>query len=99
MTVTVLNNQSLLDISVQATGSALNYLLIAQANDIIPTDEIIAGTELIIPDGLVNDEDVLRYYQANGILPATALTQVQKDETDGCEGIGCWAIGVDFIVS
>lgn len=99
MTVTVLNNQSLFDIATQVTGNSLNALVIAQANELNPSDDLVAGDEVEIPKGLVNDEDILRYYQANEILPATALTQTDIDEIQGCEGIGCWAIEIDFVVS
>lgn len=98
MTVTVLNNQSLLDLATQTTGEPTNAIFIAQANGIAISDEVKAGAELTIPKLILND-DIKRYYEANKILPATALTQQQKDEVIGCEGIGCWAIEVDFVVS
>lgn len=97
--VTILNNQSLFDISVQLTGTALNALELAQANNKVPSVNLIAGEELIVPNTLVTDDDILRYYQANTLLPASALTQQNQDTITGCEGIGCWAIGIDFKVS
>ena len=97
--VTILNNQSLFDLSIQLTGTALNALEIAKANNIVPSVNLIAGEELIVPNTLVNEDDILRYYQANTLLPASALTQQDQDTITGCEGIGCWAIGIDFKVS
>lgn len=97
--VTILNNQSLFDISVQLTGTALNALELAEANNKVPSVNLIAGEELIVPNTLVTDDDILRYYQANTLLPASALTQQDQDTITGCEGIGCWAIGIDFKVS
>lgn len=96
--VQIYENQSLLDLAMQTTGEASNAIFIAKANDMAISDEVEAGTELIIPELIIND-DIKRYYEANKVLPATALTQEQKDEVIGCEGIGCWAIGVDFVVS
>lgn len=97
--VVVLHNQTLLDIATQVTGTPNNALHISRYNGLIPSEEIKAGSVLKIPNNLINDEDIKRYYQANNILPATALTELQRDEITGCEGIGCWGIEVDFIVS
>jgi len=97
--VTILNNQSLFDIAVQTTGNAVNALEIAKANSLTPSDELVAGAELEIPSNLISDEDIFHYYKANGILPASALTTNNINDLVGCEGIGCWAIGIDFKVS
>jgi hypothetical protein len=75
MTVTVLNNQTLLDIAIQATGKAENFLKIAMYNNLVPTYALVPGTVLTIPDGILKDEDILRYYNANGIVPATGITE------------------------
>lgn len=96
--VQVYKNQTLLDIAIQITGNPTNAIWIAQQNELIPSDEVVAGSVLEIPNNLINDEDIKRYYKANNILPATGLTDRQKNEIEGCEGISCWAIGVDFIV-
>lgn len=98
MIITVLHNQSLIDLAIQTTGDPANAIFIAQANDMAISDEVEAGAELTIPELILND-DIKRYYEANKIQPATALTQEQKDEVTGCEGIECWAIEVDFVVS
>ncbi len=74
-------------------------MLIARPNNVIVDAELPAGFELTIPQNLVNDEDIQRYYKANGILPATALTEQNIQDIVGCEGIGCWTIGIDFKVS
>ena len=82
MTVTALHNQSLLDIAIQATGKAENFLKIAVANGLVPTEPITPGAVLIIPDTVAIDEDILRYYLANGIVPATQLTAGQTVNLD-----------------
>ena len=81
MQITALNNQSLLDIAIQATGKSENLLKIAMANNLIPTEPIAPGTILTIPDTVDIDEDIVRYYAANNVLPATGLSdELQKVE-------------------
>jgi hypothetical protein len=82
MQVTTLSNQSLLDIAIQATGKAENLLKIAMANDLVPTEPIAPGTILMIPDTVEMDEAIVRYYSANNIKPATALTEEIKEELE-----------------
>ncbi len=79
MQITVLHNQSLLDIATQYTGIPENYLQIAMENDLVPTDPITPGTTLTIPEDIEKDEDIVRYYTANGIQPATELTETQTE--------------------
>ena len=82
MTVTVLNNQTLLDIAMQATGKAENFLKIAMANGLVPSDQPAPGTILTIPDQVEVDADILRFYKANNIKPATGLS---AEETESLE--------------
>ncbi|QIY83414.1 hypothetical protein HER18_07660 [Chryseobacterium sp. NEB161] len=99
MIVTVLHKQSLLDIAIQHTGSVLNVFLIAQANGLAVSDELVAGSELTIPD-VENNNDILNYYSSRAIQPATAITTIIDDNTEPkLEGIGYWIIGDDNIVS
>lgn len=79
MTVTALNNQTLVDIAIQATGKAENYLKIAVANDLVPSEPIAPGTVLTIPDTVETDEAIVRYYSANAVTPATQLTDEQTE--------------------
>lgn len=99
MKVTILNNQSLYDLAIQYTGYATNALKIALHNSITPTDELIAGDTLIIPDDLEVDDAIVSFYRNNNYIPGSTLTETQLQEVEGCEGIGCWTIGKDFIVS
>lgn len=77
MQVSVLHNQSLLDIAIQATGKAENLLKIALANDLVPTDPIAPGTILTIPEDIEIDEQIVNYYKANNIKVATELTDIE----------------------
>lgn len=79
MIIKVLHNQSLIDIATQYTGKAENYLQIAMENNLVPTDPITPGTTLTIPDDIEKDEDIVRYYTANGIQLATELTETQTE--------------------
>lgn len=99
MKVIVLHNQTLLDISIQATGTPENALWIALQNGLVPSDEIKAGSVLEISSNLINDEDIKRYYKANNILPATGVIGLQKGEIESCEGVSCWSINSNFLIS
>lgn len=75
MQVITQNNQSLLDIAIQTTGKAENLLKIAVANNISPTGIIAPGTAITIPENVVIDGNILKFYSANTIVPATGLSQ------------------------
>lgn len=85
MQVTALNNQSLLDIAIQATGKAENLIKIAMENNLVPSDLIAPGTILTIPSAVEFDTDILRFYEANGVLPATALDEELQAVELSCE--------------
>jgi len=82
-----IEGQSLLDLSIQSTGLAENYLKIAIANNLVPTDKLSPGKELIIPEGVVVNKDMLRYYQSKGITPATEISNEIID--DGLSDLTC----------
>lgn len=98
---TVLHNQSLLDFAIQHTGSVLNVFEIAKANGLAISEELSSGTELIIPESVRNNSDILNYYTSKVIQPATAITNFIGDGSPEpqLEGIGYWIIGDDNIVS
>jgi hypothetical protein len=73
--ITVLHNQSLLDIAIQTTGKAENLLKIATENNLVPTEPLMPGAVLTIPDTVEMDTEIVKFYGANGIVPATALTE------------------------
>ena len=84
--ITTLNNQTLLDIAIQVTGKAENLLKIAMANNLVPTEPIAPGTVLTIPNTVETDADIVRFYKANNVLPATALTEeVTSESALSCE--------------
>ena len=97
MTTIILHNQSLLDIAIQHTGAVENTFALAVANGLSLTDDLPAGAEIKIPDSANKDSDVLNYYSAKRLQPATAVIMLPEEER--LEGIGYWAISVDFKVS
>lgn len=89
MEIIVLNNQSLLDIAIQHTGSVANAFVIAVANGMAVSDRLRAGSILVIPGVVKNDIDILNYYTSKKIMPATALTRNDSDlVTQQKRGIG-----------
>jgi len=96
MTVKVLHNQSLLDLAIQHTGSVTNAFAIAVANNISVSSFLIAGTELLIPD-VMKDEDILNFYNSKQIKPATGTVKTPLPIERG--GIGYMQIGSTFKVS
>ena len=96
MTTTILHNQSLLDLAIQHTGSVENAFILALQNGKSLTDDLVAGEQLYL-ENTKNNKDILSYYQSKKLQPATAVTQLP--EIERLEGIGYWAISVDFKVS
>ena len=92
----VLHNQSLYDFAVQHCGSVSAVIAIAVANGISPTAPIAPGTELIVPDDAILDNDIVSFYEYKKVLPATAL---RNDLLIAPGGIGHMNIGGTFIVS
>jgi hypothetical protein len=99
MEITVLNNQSILDISIQHTGTVENSFSIAVANGFSVSDLLISGTTLILPDGLQKNNDVLNYYTAKQIQPASGITTEQNNQIPILKGIGYMQINNSFKVS
>lgn len=74
MTVVVQHNQSLLDIAIQETGTAETVVAIAIANNISVTQLLEVGAEIVIPEDVVGNNEILKYYKKNNIKPVTGKT-------------------------
>lgn len=98
MKIIVLHNQSLFDVALQHSGSIESIFEIILANDLSLTDEVKAGQTLTIPDVILKNKDILGYYKAKKIQPATGFTAEDKQVLERQEGISIWAINLDFIV-
>lgn len=94
--VQVIIEQSLLDIAIQQCGDATAVFDLAVLNGLSITEDLHTG-QLIVSDAVL-DADVARYYSERNIKPTTGFSDEDKILTEKNEGIGYWAIGVDFIV-
>ncbi|ROH98276.1 hypothetical protein EGI16_21605 [Chryseobacterium sp. G0240] len=94
-TIITLHNQSLLDIAIQYTGKVENSFIIAVHNDLSVTEILTPGMEIIIPDDIETDIDVVTFFSYRGYQPATAL-EGNLIEVKPLEGVGYWEIGETF---
>lgn len=99
MTITALHNQSLLDLALQHTGTIESVFEFAEANALNITDDVQAGTPLYLGEGLGVRNEILSYYTAKNLQPATAFSKEDEQVFERLEGISIWAINLDFIVS
>lgn len=88
--IKVLPGQTLLDISIQETGTINNLFDIAVFNNVGITDSLTPGDEIKIPDNLT--EINKNYFINRGIKPASDIIK-------NTEGIEFWRIENEFIVS
>lgn len=99
MQITALHNQSLLDLALQHTGTIDSVFEFASANSLNITDDVVAGKTLVLPAEAFSNKDILAYYTAKNLQPATAFTKEDEQVFERLEGISIWAINLDFIVS
>nr|DAX76032.1 MAG TPA: hypothetical protein [Caudoviricetes sp.] len=97
--ITVLHNQSLLDLALQHTGTIESVFEFAEANAFNITDDVVAGKTLVLPAEAFSNKDILNYYTAKNLQPATAFTKEDEQVFERLEGISIWAINLDFIVT
>ena len=99
MTITVLHNQSLLDLALQHTGTMESVFEFAEANTINITDDVQVGKTLVLPAEAFSNKDILGYYTAKNLQPATAFSKEDEQVFERLEGISIWAINLDFVVT
>ena len=73
MSVKIKHRQNLLDISIQETGSLESLFDIALSNGKSITDNISVN-ELITVTNEADKSEIVAFYEANKIYPATALS-------------------------
>lgn len=101
MKIVILHHQSLLDLAIQHTGAVENAFDLALQNNRSITDDLESGSSLITNGDWLkanSNKDILSYYQAKKIQPATAISGDYSAE-NSLQGIDYWAIQMDFIVS
>jgi len=89
-TITIQQNQSILDILLQATGMLNGAIDLLRENGIDITNPCTPGTNINVPDGIEEDEAIVAYYERKGVKPATYV-DLEGDEfyyDFGIEGIG-----------
>lgn len=99
MTITALHNQSLLDLALQHTGTIESVFEFAEANTLNITDDVVVGNNLVLPSEAFTNKDILGYYTAKNLQPATAFTKEDEKVAKRLEGISIWAINLDFVVT
>lgn len=99
MIVTVLHNQSLLDLALQHTGTIESVFELAEANTLNITDDVQAGKTLVLPAEAFTNKDILGYYTAKNLQPATAFSKEDEQVFERLEGISIWAINLDFVIT
>ncbi|MCK0202662.1 hypothetical protein MWN41_06470 [Ornithobacterium rhinotracheale] len=97
MQIVVLHKQSLFDVSLMHTGSIVGIFKLAEANNLSITDDVQAGQRLELPQVIMQDADILAYYQAKNIRPATGVSHT-GNAINQPEGISYWTINQDFVV-
>jgi len=86
-TVTVLHNQSLMDIAIQQFGNVEAVVALAVLNDISITADLVAGQILSLEGIAVLDADIVNYYEIKAIKPATAIVDPFMYNTLFAEGL------------
>ena len=99
MIITALHNQSLLDLALQHTGTIESVFELAEANSLNITDDVQAGAPLYLGEGFGVRNEILNYYTAKNLQPATAFSREDEQVFERLEGISIWAINLDFVVS
>ena len=99
MIITALHNQSLLDLALQHTGTIESVFEFAEANALNITDDVVASKTLVLPADVFSNKDILNYYTAKNLQPATAFSKEDEQVAKRLEGISIWAINLDFVVT
>ena len=93
----IIANQSLFDVAMKESGSALTLFDWAVKNNISPTALLVPGAELVKPDSIYTDIDRAAYFKNRQQALATAAVNI--DFENAAAGIGYMAIELDFIIS
>lgn len=73
MQKTVFHNQSLIDFLLNHCGCLDSLLMVAIANGLSITDDLVAGQVLTIPNDAIVDTDIRDYYYIQNEIPAFGL--------------------------
>lgn len=96
--INVIENQSLIDVSVQEHGSALTAFEWALKNGFSITDDLYAGQKLIIPESTFKNADVADYFKGKNQMVACGSKMGIESLPVKPIGIGAMIIENDFII-
>ncbi|WP_295668637.1 hypothetical protein [uncultured Mucilaginibacter sp.] len=97
MQKTVFHNQSLIDFSLNHCGCLDSLLMVALANGLSITDDLVAGQVLTIPSDAIIDTTIRDYFYAKNVIPALWIT-ARDLEIVTQVGIGQMRIGTTFTI-
>ena len=95
MLIKALHNQTLLDVAILHCGTVEAVADIAVLNNISITGDLVPGQLIELPANDYGNQEVVKYFVANKIDPATDYTQ----EIESQAGIGTMIIGSTFKVA
>lgn len=94
--VKILYAQTLIDIAMQELGSAERAMELAIINNISLTEELTAGTYILVPSEVITDDtakEIIKKFTVPGLKPASFVTANSDDD-----GIEFWGIEETFEV-
>ena len=80
--INILNRQTPLDIAIQEYGTPEAAFDMMMMNSSI-TAELVAGSEVKIKDGIIEDTEVKNYYQKHQIKPISVMKDIQGAFSNG----------------
>lgn len=92
--ITVIENQSLLDISIQENGSILSVFDLAVINQISITDELVPGQKIKPMKSITDNDEISNYFKNRNQMIATNNIPVVN-----AAGIGKMSIGLNFTIA
>lgn len=88
--------QTWIDLAVQYLGSEEGGYALASLNQSELTTDVAPGTVIKLPAS-IEDKKNEYYMRSGGYYPASSANTGNEEPL--CEGIGCWIIQLEFIVS
>ncbi len=93
-TVEVLEGQTLIDLAMQELGDASRLFELSELNAMLPSDDLVAGQIIQVPEPTEEKREIVKALKSR--KPATK-NEILEEQLK--EGIGYWAIGINFKVS
>ena len=93
-TVEVLEGQTLIDLAMQELGDASRLFELSELNAMLPSDDLVAGQIIQVPEPTEEKREIVKALKYR--KPATK-NEILEEQLK--EGIGYWAIGINFKVS